>query len=479
MSKSLLFGVGGFVCGFAAFAAVPLEYAPEWHSREEVSRWIVENPTGWGAEDVIVGRTDRESPVYAVGEKIVFTFDLRGFRGLDRSKCSFDWVRTGDDGRRESGMANAAEPLVLSTSLDRPGFVRYYVELLGPDGKPVRRDVIDDEDNPYVRFDGGAGAGVLDIRQAVPAPADFDEFWAAQKRLLAATPWKDGTRLGQIASPREGVELFEVSVPAPGPFPTTGYLAVPSAAKDGRKFPIDVSFWGYGGSWSKWARNPPVAGRLEPDRIRYFHVPHGYELGREDSYYAFFRRKVSVNGADYAFDPVTNSDRDTAYFRFMVLRLLRALEFLKSRGEWDGERLFVHGGSMGGLQSVWCAALDPAVTSASVEVPWCCDIGGTEIGRNRGFWYVKWTPALGYFDPVNMAPRIPATCTVDLPRAGLGDYVCPPTGVMAFYNNLKCPKSARFFQNSRHGYVAPEPFQKFVLKGGSAERAVLTAFTDL
>ena len=52
-----------------------------------------------------------------------------------------------------------------------------------------------------------------------------------------------------------------------------------------------------------------------------------------------------------------------------------------------------------------------------------------------------------------------------MPRIGLGDYVCPPVGVMSFYNSLKCPKRGIVFQNTRHDYKAPEPLQQFVLLG--------------
>ena len=49
-----------------------------------------------------------------------------------------------------------------------------------------------------------------------------------------------------------------------------------------------------------------------------------------------------------------------------------------------------------------------------------------------------------------MARRIPATCRVVVPDAGLGDYVCPPSGVMAFYNALACPKEITFLQGATH-----------------------------
>lgn len=423
---------------------------------------------GWGRENAIVGTTDREIPVYRTGETMSFTFRLRGFREL-AAGCVLDWTRTGDDGRTERGQAPADRPLALTTSLGRPGFVRYYVELRAADGSPVLYNELDDEDNRVVRFDGGAGADVLSIRSPVAPPKDFDAFWAKAKAVLAATPWRDGVKARRLESGRDDVELWSVEIPCAGGRPATGFLTVPSAAKDGRRYPADISFYGYNGSWSDFATQQPAAKRLRADVVQFLSSAHGFELMRERAYYAKLRAEASVGGYGYAFDPVTNADPEKAYFRGMVFRVLRGLEYLKSRPEWNGRDLVAHGGSMGGLQTVWAAALDPDVTVARPEVPWCCDIGSSEAGFNRGDWYVKWVPGLGYYDPVNLAKCVRPSCRVEIPRAGLGDYVCPPAGVMAFYNALKADKRACFFQNSRHGYVAPEPFQRFYLEGDAVK----------
>jgi cephalosporin-C deacetylase-like acetyl esterase len=54
-----------------------------------------------------------------------------------------------------------------------------------------------------------------------------------------------------------------------------------------------------------------------------------------------------------------------------------------------------------------------------------------------------------------MARRIPKTCRVNVTWAGLGDYICPPSGVAAFYNNLVCPKQIKWVQGAPHGYYPP------------------------
>ena len=138
----------------------------------------------------------------------------------------------------------------------------------------------------------------------------------------------------------------------------------------------------------------------------------------------------------------------------MVLRILRAMEYLKSRPEWNGKTLIAAGGSQGGLQTMWAAALDPDVTLAAPSITWCCDLAGSDkAGRIHGRWRIKYVPALDYYDPVFMAKRI-KNAEVRITRAGMGDYVCPPSGLAISYNNLATPKkSIRWVQGSDHGFV--------------------------
>ena len=149
----------------------------------------------------------------------------------------------------------------------------------------------------------------------------------------------------------------------------------------------------------------------------------------------------------------------------MALRVMRGLEYLKSLPGWNGKDLYASGGSQGGLQTIWAAGLDPQVTKAESSVTWCCDMGGTELGRNRGNWYIKWVPALGYYDPINIARRISKNSRTLIPRAGLGDYTCPPSGLAILFNNIPGPKKINWDQGSTHPYVPPEKHQKFSVTG--------------
>ena len=61
--------------------------------------------------------------------------------------------------------------------------------------------------------------------------------------------------------------------------------------------------------------------------------------------------------------------RDTYYYRGVVLRILRALEYVKARPECDGRKLIVTGGSQGGGLALIAAGLDPDVTQCLAGMP--------------------------------------------------------------------------------------------------------------
>lgn len=148
----------------------------------------------------------------------------------------------------------------------------------------------------------------------------------------------------------------------------------------------------------------------------------------------------------YGFSDRENARPESSYFNGMILRDLRALEFCRTLPEWDGETIHLSGGSQGAFQTVAVAALSDGISSCSLEVPWLCDLGGVNIGRIRG-WRPNYRPGLGYFDTVNFAGRVKAPVTI---RAGLSDWVCPPSGVWVLYNSLKAPARLTMYQGRDH-----------------------------
>lgn len=380
------------------------------------------------------GKTDKNALEYQPGETMVFTIQLLE-DGNPVGGKNLKWIRRGDDGKTEAGTAvsSATEPLVVKTSIDQPGFVRITVSALDDENQPLKNG-----DKKVTDFDGGAGTRILEI-QGYPEPEDFDAYWAKQKARLAEVPLR--ADCVPVDSGNEKVVAYDVKIDCIGK-PVSGYFCKPKNAAP-KSLPARVSFHGYG---VRSANKPTSAG---VNSLALDVNAHGIENGQPEEYY----QKLQQNELrGYAFSKEENENPETAYFNGMFLRLIRALEFIKSQPEWDGKTLIVSGGSQGGLQCLAAAGLDSDVTECYANVPWCLDLGGRNLGRQSG-WFPAWTDALGYFDAANHAKRIQGRTVI---VAGLGDYVCPPSGQMVLYNNLKVPVKLTFYQGKTHGYTMPD-----------------------
>ncbi|MBQ9500732.1 MAG: acetylxylan esterase [Lentisphaeria bacterium] len=395
----------------------------------------------------ILGETDKSALSYKPGEEMVFTFKV-DFGKVEPGKLFLQYTRRGDDNKTFSGKAPADKPLVVKTSLDRPGFVSVNVYLIDEKGKRVTYEYMrwnNRKARQSIAFFAGAGVQAEKLKDC-GEPADFDAFWAKQKQRLAALPFAGKVEKTLVKEYPNGY-VYAVSIPAPGPRPATGYMTVPKNAK-AKSLPILLTFYGYGTHIQK----PPT--NVAKNKIFFSLNAHGQKLGQKAAYYREFFKSIRTPKYSYAFDPEQNKDPENCFFNGMVMRILRTLEYLKSLPEWDGKNLTVAGGSQGGLQTMWAAALDQDVTVAMPSITWCCDMAGTEKAKRiHGPWRIKYVPALDYFDPVFMAKRI-KKAEVTITRAGLGDYTCPPSGLAVSYNNLATPrKTIRWVQGSDHGFV--------------------------
>ena len=142
-----------------------------------------------------------------------------------------------------------------------------------------------------------------------------------------------------------------------------------------------ITFFGYGN------KKQDIPGKVFTNFIHFSLNAHEQKLEMDDEYYKKFFNSIKPNGRNYAFDPIQNYDAQKAFFNGMSLRVMRALEYIKSRLEWNGKDLIARGSSQGGLQTLWAAALDKDVTRADVAIPWCCDLAATEKQKRiSGSW---------------------------------------------------------------------------------------------
>lgn len=401
----------------------------------------------WGQDFSIRGATDKPVAIYRPGEPMEFTF--RVFQGETAvAGQRLKWTRTGDDGLTEAGEGVApAEGLKVTTSMGQPGFVRLQVKAFGTDGKGLQGYIggWGGSKQGDIFFDGGACVEPEKLRPG-REPADFDAFWAAAKARLAAVPVK--ADLQEVACQNAKIKLYAVRVECAGPKPVTGYLTVPANAA-AKSLPAIVSFHGYGTG----KHGPP---NWFNEAALVFDInAHGMDLGRDDAYYAQLQKDLS----GYCFHKEENTDREKTYYYGMALRAMRALQYVKTRPEWNGRELQSNGGSQGGLQGLWGAGLDADVTSSDIWSPWSCDFAGPQRGLLAG-WRPEYTPALDYFDPVFHAARIRGRVHL---VANYGDYTCAPSGVWIVYNQIPNDnKSMDVKQGCTHGYEMKQAM-RFVL----------------
>ncbi|MBQ8208505.1 MAG: acetylxylan esterase [Clostridia bacterium] len=393
-------------------------------------------------ERYFIGQTNKDALSYEIGEEIEFTISL--FAGGELASCArFDWTMKGDDGKESSG----SEPgingmLTLKTTLETNGFVMVTVEAIGADGNEIDGDV---------RFSGAAGVHPELLTITKEEPADFDEYWAeAIAEMMAVEP--EIIEMEEIEG-KSGYKAYKMKIACAGNDKWTGetyvsgYLTYPENASP-KSLDIKASFQGYGVN----SPSPSYSG----SQISFSVCGHSIEIGQEKSYYSELQNGVLKN---HGWSVDENSDPKNVYFRYMILRDLQALRFMKEyfgedgNGLWDGNTITLSGSSQGGFQVIALAALDKDIDSISAGVPWLCDIGGYTDGKKiKSSFRPDFAEGLGYFDSASFAARI--TCNVSI-NAGLGDPLCPPAGVAAMYNALNCPKSLTFGQNKTHSYTPP------------------------
>lgn len=377
-----------------------------------------------------VGSTERGALSYEVGEEIVFRLKLvcgGETIGVPLFRCS----RKGDDGvRDEKVVSGVSGELEYRTALEKAGYVRLSVTACGENGEPLEG---------YDSFEGGACAGFEQIRQCGGIPADFDEFWSRVIEAELDPVYPEVLEKVEFASGDPGDVVYDIKLACPKA-PVSGYLRLPRVAEE-RSLPIIVGFKGYG----VMSADIPKKARAIQLNIN----PHGIENGREAEYY---RGLEESTYGGFGFDAEENKAPDTVYFKYMILRALQAIRFCKTLPEWDGVNVRCVGGSMGAFQAIAASALDGDVSLLEASIPWLCDLRGPECGRLSG-WRPDASCGLDYYDTASMASRMKCEARID---AGLGDDVCPPSGVTAMFHNLRAPKRLTMRQNRTHPYVAPE-----------------------
>ena len=280
-------------------------------------------------------------------------------------------------------------------------------------------------------------------------PADFDDFWKKNIEEARKTPLSVESRKVDKYS-TDDFDCYLLKLHTDRRHSIYGYLTVPKHPAE--KHPVVLC--------------PPGAG------IKTIKEP------MRNTYYAkngFIRLEMEIHGlnpemTDEQFREISTAfsgengylengldNRDNYYMKHVYVACIRAIDYLCSRPDWDGQNVFVQGGSQGGALSLITAGLDPRVTACVANHPALSDMAGyAETGRTGGYPHFNrenqmLTPqkiqTLQYYDVVNFARRI--QCPVYL-TWGYNDNVCPPTTSYIVWNLITSPKESLITPVNEH-----------------------------
>ena len=417
---------------------------------------------------------NKKDAIYKSGETVTFTAKLLEDKKPAATK-KLGYRLMYDAKVLKCGYVDGTETLTFSVKADKPGWI--YLRLFSFGDNDVDKLHIKRVSNPklFVRATNMGGIGAIvepeKLRHSKDEPADFDEFWNGVKKELATVPVKvlekkpvpaSVIEKARIKNP-ENYVFSDIKVACAGGKPVSGYLTMPKNAKP-KSLPALVTYHGAGMFSAKLNLYD-----IMNNTIVFDVNAHGIENSHPAQYYKDMNKKIVPGTKNIPFSayPCANrDDRDTYYFKGMYMRVLRALEFVKTLPEWDGKILVVSGGSQGGAQVLVACAFDHDITLARCKVPAMCDhfaaasdrIPGWPTLLTRTLQVVKHDPAkiekcAAYYDGVYFAKRI--KCPIYL-YTGFIDTTCAPTSVFAAYNNIPAGVKKSIYCVPTAGHSVPE-----------------------
>ena len=387
---------------------------------------------------------DKSNAIYKSGETAVITAAaLEDGKPVSGRTVLYDFIADGNVRKKGKFVSSAEKPFVLKHKFTYPSALRAEFTILDAKGNriPLKKGY------DQVRHAGGRIGAVADPEKILPAaktPADFDAFWNSQLKRLAAVPMKvleKKSPAGLSASISKKHNTWDIKISSVDNVPVSGIITIPKNAK-AKSMPAILLVQGAGvGSamayrCASWSDQEAICMEINA---------HGVPNGMPAKYYNDIRKGRLKNYYSKVYP-----NREQHIFVNMALRVIRALEYLRTLPEWNGKDLIIRGASQGGWQAIVGAGLDKKVTLCLAGVPGFGDFDGEFSPAKRmprmhfggairqqskkGKAHVqKLLKEQSYFDPVNFAPKV--TCPVYL-SVGFVDLSCPATSVYAIYNSF-------------------------------------------
>lgn len=283
-------------------------------------------------------------------------------------------------------------------------------------------------------------------------PADFREFWDGALAEVADVPLESLITLQpELCTPTVNVYHVRFNNTARGNY-IYGMLCVPSAPG---KYPAVLQVPGSG-----LHRFTGYTSLAQRGVITLEIGIHGIPVNLPAHVYPSL---ASAGLSGYAY--FNMDDRDKYYYKRVYLGCKRAVDFLYSLDEFDGENAAVMGGSQGGQLAIVTAGLDGRLKCFASRHPGACDMTGALHGRPGGSPGLRpdmtaleeKTATSRYYDVVNFCRTmtVPGYFTW-----GLNDPACRPTTTFSAYNSMAAPKELDLYRETAHWHF-PEQNARF------------------
>lgn len=353
---------------------------------------------------------------FDLGKQVKFNVEVKSSGvALDGVKASYaicrDKMPPHASGNVDVKSGNA---IIKGGTMKEPGFLRCTAEVL-VDG---------------VKYSGSCAVGFAPerIKPAVSMPADFKQWWDGELRALdKIEPTASLKRIDARCTDK--VDVYQVKIGSLKPM--YGILSMP---KTPGKHPAVLRVPGAG--------IHRIGGYLELANDGFITLDLGIHSLPFDAEQEFYT--ALSEGALYDYMSIGIASRDTYYYRKVYLGCVSAAKYLTTLPEYDGQNLFVVGGSQGGALSIVTAALFPKVKAIISFFPALCDQQAYLDGRAGGWPHYflfhkddasvkQAAETVRYFDVVNFARILTVPVYMSF---GYNDLTCAPTSTYACWNSL-------------------------------------------
>lgn len=392
-----------------------------------------------------VGTTLKDPIRYTVNEPMIFKIKVVDDNNEDLSIPFIHYSVESDDGVKNDGYLSISDDgwFYITASAARDGFVHVIAEACDEHKK-----VIENID----KFEGGAGADVDQIKCETDVPDDYLEFWKTVKNEGYSIP--EEIVFKEQFETEKGFIACDVRYKTKyGDFLSLTYT-YPENAENG-SLKLLFFYQGYGvGDAFPICREGYMCVRVNTHDI----------YNRQSAEY--YEKLKSGKCFKYGFNLDENKLPETTYWKKIFVRNMQALCYFSQHTLINGKDFEFEGGSQSAMLACNMAVHSGVATELRINVPWACDLFAIKKQNRINIpWRLPESNGLRYFDTAVAAKFL--KCPVYI-EAGLGDYICPPSGQMAMYNGITAPKKLRFIQNRTHSYIPKkiydtEIFEKYML----------------